>query len=875
MQNPYFKILFFLFTFFILIFSINSSVIFAAVVENAFIKDGLFSVDTSSFPEIDIYGFFNTETTEIKENNINCTPLTKLKTKKNIVTLGLCLGKKDSLDIPFEDAQNLAFFTFSKLSSISTFSVLSISRTAEIHLLKSTMNSGIIRSSIFQIQGTKEEFFVDAMIDAVKKFEKIKGPKILLYFGAARLSHQSGGGLSSNSMETLKKELVEKKIPLVIFSTVSSIIDGSIIELVTASKGLIFGNTDTMDIKLFEKEIINLNNNLKGLKYTSPVLSREGNIRNIEIKSKNKSYNFDYYTEVHKGKTKKLIITVKNDKNQPRSCKYTITKEKKIISKGKISNDGILIINNLVPGAYLINATDGHNSMNKKIILKETQENHVNFVFAYKKLLITSLDQYQKPVNISYEIKKELNNKIVFTGNTGKNGFSNLELLPEKYILSVNWNDFSEKREFTIIESKNHIENFKFTRKNFTLAAIDLFNKPVQAKYLITGSNNFSSTGTLMYDGKKTLNIPPGKYTAKLTYLNHETVKHFDITQGKISGSTSKFPLFPVSLESFGQSDEPIDSNITVIDTNSLVTIFKGNTGKPGKLLIHLYKGSYKFIFVKGNTRVEVFDRIKDKKNYHIQADFSMALLKISISRENNKPVQGWFQITDSTGKKISSGAIHKGGTDVRLKIGSYKILFRKTILDDSNDIIKTVDLSLNGAVINASMESILTLNYISTKKQNMQKCWYKLETLDIQGRLKDTLEGRIFKNSRKLNLYPGKYRVTIKTSPYSKVNVTKKFTMKPEKNYSLTADFTCNINIESEILDSTENPVYKLYDKSGKNELQRGEIDNGGHTIILPPGEYELKILPFYSSSDIYIKKIDIKSNKTITVKKDFKIKE
>jgi hypothetical protein len=859
----------------ILFLSAHLCSLHAAVVENSFLKKGLFSVDTSGFPKIDLFGFFNIQDINVTENNIDCSPLSPLKTKSNTVTLGICLGKKDTLDIPFEDAQNLAFFTFSKLSSISGFTVYSISRDAQVHLGKPSMDSGLIRSSVFQAQGAEEEFFVDGLIDVVSKFEKIKGPKVLLYFGAARLSHQSGGGLSSNSIESLKKLLKEKKIPLAIFSTVPDIIDGKIAELIKETNGILFGNTDTDDIAVFEKEIIALNNSLKGFQYTSPVVSQDGNIRNIEVRTKDKAYNFDYYTEVHKSSTKKLIITVKDDKHNPRSCKYSIKKEDKLISKGKIADDGILILNNLVPGAYVVSATDGHNSMNRRIILKETQENHVNFVFAYKKLLITSLDQYEKPVNVSYEIKKTLDREIVFRGNTGKNGFANLELLPEKYVLSVKWNDISENREFTIIETKDHIENFLFTRKNFTLAAIDLYNKPVKAKYSITGSNNFTSTGTLGDDGKTTLNIPPGRYIARLSYLNHENVKHFDVTKGRISGCTSKFPLFPVSLESFGQNDEAVDSSVKVIDTSSLAVIFTGTTGKKGKKLIHLYKGSYKFIFIKGNTRVDVFDRIKDKKNYHIRADFSMALLKLFLTREDDKPIQGWYQITDSAGKKVSSGAIHKGGTEVRLKIGKYDVLFRRTILDDTNDITKTLDLSLKGASLTAHLESVLSLEYLSTPAQDLQKCWYRIDVLDPHGRLQDSLEGRIFKDKRELRLFPGKYKVIIKTSPYSKVNVSKKFTLKPEKDYSLTADFTCNILIESEILDSTENPVYRLFDKSGKKELQRGEIDNGSHKIIVPPGKYLVKILPFYSSSDIFSKEIDVKSNKTVNLKKDFKIKE
>jgi ribonucleotide reductase alpha subunit len=855
---------------------------YAALVTDAVKEKGIFTIDYSDFPEISIFGFFNpNEKIEIKENNMACKPLDN-SFKNAELTAAICLGRTDTLDIPFEDAQNLAFFTYSRLSTLIRFSVHSIGLKAETHLDKPTMDSGLIRSAIFQIKGLEKESFTDALIETIEKLKKNRGPKILLYFGAVKVG-SNRLSISKNSFETLKNKLLETDIPLVIFSTIPDMIDGKIVDMVKKSKGMIFGNTETEDIEYFEKKLLSIKNNLKKIKYLSPITVKDGIFRKIELdfpenkikdNQEKKLFSHNYYPQITKEESRKLIITVKDENRNPRSCFFELFNQNKSITKSKISDEGILIINNLEHNDYKVTVSDGNNSMTGTINFSNQNEKHLNFVFAYKKLEIIARDQYEKPLDLKYAVTALPDNNLVFQGKTGSEGTSILQLLPGNYAITGNWKLHRVTREFQITPDMDHTEKFLFTRKNFTLAAIDLYNKPVQAEYEIKGSNNFFLKGILQADGKADLDLLPGEYRANLKYLNQETVKHFKVETGLISGSTSKFPLFPVSLESFSSDQKPQPSNVAVIDTQSLQTVYKGKTGKNGTVLVHLYQGSYKFIFSVGTTRIELFERIKDKKNYHIRADFSKSLLKLILYKENNNPVKGWYQITSASGKKTASGHIRKGGSEVRLPIGNYSVLFRTSIMDDSQDIIKDINLTLEGARLEARLESKINISFSGPKNQEIEKCWYILKKMDEYSREESLMEGRIFKEGRTICLYPGKYEIMIKPSPYGKINVKEIFDMKPETAYSFNADFSGRITIASEITDSTENPVYRLYDEEGKNELERGEIDNASHLVLVPPGKYQIKISPFFSSAEVFTKDFEIKKDENLTIKKDFKIK-
>ncbi|PKK90960.1 MAG: hypothetical protein CVV64_04100 [Candidatus Wallbacteria bacterium HGW-Wallbacteria-1] len=853
---------------------------------------------TTSFPEISVLGefpdkFTTSETTPgttsgdspiITEDDEACAVTQWMAPPPEILAI-LCVSRSSLVDHDMETAQNLAYFIHSKLNDRFRFVFASAGTTAEFPISEPTRLSGVLRSAVFSLNPDKGEAFIDSILKVSENFMDIPMPKVIIYFGPARDSRQNGKLLSEKNLQDLAISLRTIAAPMYIFETTGREISLELKKIINESGGEVF-TPDSESVTSLADALDKRSERMFNLVFTSPNKSRNGILRTVTLTSGEKSFSGTYYppADAPVGESR-LVLTSLDGNDRPYPGKYMIQKAGRTIAEGQIGQDGLLVVQG-IQGEHSVTLTDGIHSQTKTVNVIKGRDAHVAFRFFFATLTLGGQDQYGKSLDVKFTVTPISENQsnsdktetasMIMQGRTSTRVKTPLELLPGKYTIVIESNGESQTRTLDVRGGQKKEWIAAFRRKNFTLSATDLNSIPIVAQFKITEESTGREIlgGNLGDDGRETINIPTGKYKITFSYLDRNIDRRFSVSAGEISGVTVKFPLYPVRLISTQKNGMAVIAEYIATNTETMKTCAFGKTSESGTAMLHLEKGNYKFFFTLGDATIEKFETISEKKIHEIKASFAEATLNLHVMNHEDRPVEGWYQIELPANRlKIASGIIDRKGCRVRLEPGDYRILVKPDIMS-SKSIARDFQIEPAGLDMVFNFSASLNIKWKGPADNSMDKCWYEL--FDDSGKKEVKIqEGRIFTDGRSLRLAPGNYRICMKPSPFTQFEFSSSISLEPEKDSSVSADFSGIIVFRSEITDRPEKPYYRVFTADEKTELARGMIENGTSRVITPPGTYIARLTPFLSSQEKHEETIKIDSGKTVTVSADFKLSQ
>lgn len=849
-------------------------------------------VVTANFPRVTVYaeviGKFPGEGPEILENGAAGANLAITRgIREGAVALcpGLWSGSTgaESHGNDLEEAQNLSFHAFSTFPDGLTYLVRGIGESASKPIAGPTSASGQVRAAVFGLSQSAGEALYDSLAEVAREIEGLPGIRAILYLGAGRDISASGQGLSSTAPDTLGAILAKAGVSIYFINTAKGSPDPGFLRAVETSGGRHLEGDGVPALKQLEAILAGRMASTARIDYDTPSPVKDGMARNLEVRAGSLSAAATFFAPLDKsGGAGRLIISSVTDGGLPYPCKYRVFSEGKKISSGDMGKDGVAILDGL-DGTFDIEADDGVYGLKKgSIEIKGGRDATVVFEFRFGRVNLWITDQFGGPLDADFSAEPGIRGTGLgampsgpIKGKTGADGREEIHLLPGEYSLKISSSGEEMVKAISVDPGTQSEIKVSFTRKNFTLSAVDLNGFPVGGAYRVSRRGSIVREGTLSLEGRELFDLPKGNYECSVSYLGKTESRNFTINPGEISGVTVKFPLYPVELSAKGPAGISLDAEVRVIDTVQTKVIDVLKTGKTGKVMTHLMKGTYKFVFMVGEGFIEKFETVKDSRIYHVDANFGEAPLTLLVTGPRGVPMDGWYQAEAvPSGLKAASGSIPKGGFHVRLPAGKYKVLLKRDILD-SHTIIREVDLGVDGARAEARYESSLKFSARGPEGKPLDKGWFTLYSLDSRGKETQIQEGRLEPEGREFTLYPGSYRVIVKPTPFAKFKTSSDIDLVPEGTGTFEADLSAVIELRATIVDSPSKPVFKIHDSTGKEELDRGEIDGGSARVIVPPGKYRVFLGPYPTHPGKIDKTIDVASGSVEVVEGNFKLDE